>query len=184
VKDPHEISGDASIRLPHHVFSLQFAVDLDKQHWISLNLNLSHFTEAREAMTLIDDAVRQIRAIAEREIRDSYARALRSSIIWDGVEDGRKPTSAEAVVATSGLGPAVLENNLVLLTKRNVALYATEQGSTKSLLAIRKSLTGSTYMNYFNDGRVDIRNGKRLLITYAEARSLLGIETKGTIPPI
>jgi len=135
-------------------------------------------------MALIDEAVERIRRITDSDTRDKATRALRASVIWDGVEDGRKPTSAETVVSSSGLGPDVLEANFILLSKRTISIYASELGATRTLHSIRKSLTASTYRSLFGDGRAEVRSGKMLLVTYAEARSFLHVENKGSLPTI
>jgi hypothetical protein len=82
------------------------------------------------------------------------------------------------------LGPAALDDNHVLIGKSDIPAYAREHGMEKSLPALRKSITASTYKQHFGDDRTEVRNGQKLLITYAEARSILQVRVKGTIPTI
>lgn len=135
-------------------------------------------------MTLLQEAARKISAIQDPGTRDKFVRALKSSAVWDGVEDDRLPSSAESIASASGLGPAALETNHVFLSKTDLPAYGQEHGIEKSLTAIRKSLTATTYESHFNDGRKAVRNGRKLLLTYAEARSILNVRVKGAMPPL
>lgn len=133
-------------------------------------------------MKLVESAHRKIMATADDAARELYVRALRSSVIWEGLGDGLAPTSAEDVVAMTGVDPAVLEANFILLSKQVLAEYAAELGAPHSLSSIRKKLTASSYEKMFPNKRNAVRNGKKLLLTYAEARMYLGVRSKGQMP--
>ena len=104
--------------------------------------------------------------------------------MWEGVEDGKLPTSAEDIVAIVGVDASVLKDNLILLSKRDVAEYAHELGSSKTLASIRKGLTESTYQRQFGRDRCVVRNARMLLMGYAEARMYLGVRTRGQVPKL
>lgn len=135
-------------------------------------------------LTLLDRAIERIRGIPDSAVRDAYYRALKSSVVWEGVEDGKLPTSAEDIVAIVGVDASVLKDNLILLSKRDVAEYAHELGSSKTLASIRKGLTESTYQRQFGRDRCVVRNARMLLMGYAEARMYLGVRTRGQVPKL
>ena len=135
-------------------------------------------------MSLVDDAVQKIQSISDGDQRRRYARALIASVIWEGHADDRHPTAAADVLSTNLISPQGAESNMVLLTKAEVVQYASELGLDVSLAAFRKNFTGTSYTRYFSDRRQVVRNGLKVLITYAEARDFLGAPSRGEVDQV
>ncbi len=132
-------------------------------------------------MAKLKEAREKIAKVTDASLRKRYEDALKKSYIWDGIGEDKRPVSAQDIVATSGIGANSLEVTGVLLGKKGVAEYGQELGSKITESSIRKKLTGKQYERHFGDGREATRDGSKLLVTFAEARSFLGVRVKGEI---
>lgn len=123
----------------------------------------------------------KIEKVTDPSLRKRYEDALKKSYIWDGIGEDRQPVSAHDIVAVSGIGASSLQDTGVLLGKKEVAEYGKELGANITETTIKKKLTKKSYERHFKDDREAVREGSKILITFAEARSFLGIRNKGEL---
>jgi hypothetical protein len=130
-------------------------------------------------MSLLVEARARIARVTDAQLRKRYEDALRKSYVWDGIGEDKLPLSAHDIVATSGISADALEDTLVLLGKRKVAVYGPEFGATMTESLVKKKLTATTYSAHFKDNREALISGGKLLLTYAESRSFFGVRSRG-----
>lgn len=135
-------------------------------------------------MPIVEAAAERIRSISDPDQRRNHAGALIDSVVWPGHADNSMPMSSRMILDTNLISSSSAESNFVLLTKRLAVEYAVELGQQDlTLSAFQKRLTATTYNRSFPDRRDAVRNGNKVLISFAEVRAYLDLATEGSVPP-
>lgn len=133
--------------------------------------------------TLIEKASEKVLSIQDAEQRRRCARILRESVYWEGFEVDELPISASEIMTMNMISePDVLSDNLIFIGKTEIITYAKELGFVLREKGFRKRINRKACAKAFDDGREAVMAGRKLLFTYAEARFLLKLPSRGQVP--